>query len=88
MIMQHPQTLERPDFGLKWFWDLDYDKIDWQASYKTVIGRIIERGKEEQWHELVRFCGLQKVIDTFKNEIVFLPDYAIERARTYFHVEK
>jgi len=86
--MQQPTTLEKPDFARKWFWDLDYDKIDWQASYKTVIARIVERGKEEQWQELVRFYGLQKVIDTLKNEIVFLPDYAIEESCTYFPIKK
>ncbi|SEJ32917.1 hypothetical protein SAMN05216327_108303 [Dyadobacter sp. SG02] len=53
--MQQPTTLENPDFGPKWLWDLDYEKIDWQASYKTVIARIIERGKQPQWQELVRF---------------------------------
>ena len=86
--MQQLKKIEKPDFARKWFWDLDYEKIDWQASYKTVIARIIERGKEQQWQELVRFYGLQKVVDTLKNEIVFLPDYSIEEACTYFPIKK
>jgi hypothetical protein len=58
--MQKSKTLERPRLERKWFWDFDYERIDWQASYKTVIARITERGKREQWQELVRFYGQQK----------------------------
>ena len=81
---KHP----KPNLEPKWFWDMDYEKIDWQASYKTVIARIIERGGHQQWEELIRFYGEEIIINALKNEILFLPDYAIEATCGYFPVPK
>jgi hypothetical protein len=78
----------KPDFEPKWFWDFDYNKIDWQASYKTIIARIIERGNEKEWTELIRFYGRDRVLNALKNEIVYLPDYAIEEISKYFPIPK
>jgi len=86
--MDNSQLNSKPDFSPKWFWDFDYNKIDWQASYKTIIARIIERGKEKEWMELIRFYGRDKVVNTLKNEILFLPDYAIEDASKFFSIVK
>ena len=33
------------------FWDFDYEKINWQASYRTIIERVVERGAQEDWQE-------------------------------------
>ena len=79
---------KKPDFEPMWFWDFDYNKIDWQGSYKTIIARIIERGGEQEWQELFRFYGKNKVVNALKNEIVFLPDYAIEEVSKYFSIPK
>jgi len=78
----------KPDFAPKWFWDFDYEKINWQASYKTIVARIIERGSEREWTELIRFYGRDKVLNALKNEIVYLPDYAIEEVSEYFKIPK
>lgn len=77
-----------PPFDRKWFWDFDYYKMDWQASYKTVIARIIERGPENQWRELVKFYGKQKVMNALINEIPYLPDYSVEEVSKYFSIPK
>jgi hypothetical protein len=47
--------------------DMDYARIDWQGSYKTIIARMIERGKEKEWDELVRFYGRDKVRHALKD---------------------
>jgi hypothetical protein len=47
----------RPNLKAKWFWDFDFNKIYWQAAYKTVIARLIERGWHQQWEERIRFYG-------------------------------
>ena len=86
--METIKTSGKPAFGSKWFWDMDYDRIDWQASYKSVVARIIERGGPEHWEELIRFYGRGIVVEALKREIVFLPDYAIENASSYFCIEK
>ncbi|MGZ3849610.1 MAG: DUF6922 domain-containing protein [Flavisolibacter sp.] len=78
----------KPALSRKWFWDFDYDKLDWQAAYKTIIARIIERGGEKEWQELIRFYGRDLVMNALKNEITFLPDYAINEVSRYFSIPK
>jgi hypothetical protein len=79
---------QKPDFAPKWFWDFDYSRIDWELSYKTVIARIIERGNEKEWAELIGFYGKDAVLNALKNEIVYLPEYAIDEASKYFLIPK
>jgi hypothetical protein len=78
----------KPKLDKKFFWDFDYDQMNWQASYKTVIARTIERGSEQEWIELVKFYGRDMVIAALKKEIIFLPDYAINDASNYFSIDK
>lgn len=78
----------KPDLPKRFFWEFDYDRIDWQKAYVTVIQRIIERGGKERWQELVRFYGKEKVVNSIMNEINFLPDEIIEDACNYFNLKK
>ncbi len=74
----------KPDLHPKFFWDTDIDTIDWQKMYLAVISRIIERGGQKQIDEIIRFYGREKVIKAIKDEIYFLPNYAIEGALRFF----
>ena len=49
-----------------------------------VIARIVERGGQDQIDEIVRFYGREKVITSIRDEIFFLPNYAIENALKFF----
>ncbi|WP_134090968.1 hypothetical protein [Olivibacter sp. XZL3] len=73
-----------PNIDPMFFWEFDLKTMDWDKAYKTVIGRIIERGDQEEVDELVRFYGYEKVISALRNDIYFLPDYAIDRAIEFF----
>ncbi|REH00105.1 DUF6922 domain-containing protein [Flavobacterium aquicola] len=75
---------EIPNLHPKFFWEFIYDKINWERSYKMVIARIVERGGQDQIDEIVRFYGREKVITTVRDEIYFLPNYAIEDALKFF----
>jgi len=80
---------KKSDFGVpnlhpRYFWEYDFDTIDWQEAYKMVIGRIIERGFQEDAEELVRFYGYERVIKALREEIYFLPNYGIDRALRFF----
>ena len=79
---------DKPDLPKRLFWDFRYDDIEWREEYRTVIARVIERGSEEQWQEMIRFYGEAFVLSALKTEIVFLADYAIEEVCTYFHLRK
>jgi hypothetical protein len=78
----------KPALAPKWFWDFDYNKIDWLASYKTIIARIVDRGSEKEWMEIIRFYGKDKVLNTLQYEITFLPDYAIDEVSKFFEIAK
>ena len=73
-----------PELDRVLFWDTDMDKLDWQKAYKAVIARIVERGDQQEMDETVRFYGYKKVIKAIRDEIYFLPNYAIDRAIRFF----
>nr|WP_244307449.1 hypothetical protein [Flavobacterium fluviatile] len=58
--------------------------MDFKKAYKTIIARIVERGGQDEIDEIVLFYGHGKVIKTIRDEIYFLPNYAIERALRFF----
>ena len=50
----------RPDLSLirpGLFWDTDINKIDWMNEALGVIGRILERGNDQEKAEIKRFYG-------------------------------
>ena len=78
----------KPDLHRRLFWDTRYEDIDWQAAYRTIIARVVERGTNEEIGELVRFYGKDKVVYALKNEIVYLPDYVEEIVEEYFGIKR
>lgn len=77
-----------PDFNERLFWDLHFEKINWQKSYKTVIARILERGTQKDKAELERYYGREKVIQAIKDEIPYLPNFVIDDVCKCYHLEK
>ncbi|MGF7233324.1 DUF6922 domain-containing protein [Arachidicoccus sp.] len=84
--MQHNVAI--PGFKKRLFWEYNYDKIDWQKSFVSVIGRVIERGTHEEWDILTRFYGRQLVTDIIKTKIKSLPDEIMEDVCIYFTLNK
>lgn len=78
----------KPDLPKRLFWDTRYDEIDWAGDYLPVIERVLEKGNEAEWKEVIRFYGENKVVFALKNEIKFLPDYAIDKVCEYFQLRK
>lgn len=81
-------TSQQPNLARELFWDWRYNEIDWKKSYRSIIERVVERGTNEEWEELIRFYGKPAVITALKNDIKFLPDYAIEKVIKYFNLQK
>jgi hypothetical protein len=79
---------EIPNLPKRLFWDWNFDKIDWQGGYLSIIERVIERGNKREWEELMRYYSKSKVLGALKHEITYLPDYAIEDVCSYFEVKK
>ncbi|WP_118953128.1 DUF6922 domain-containing protein [Taibaiella helva] len=69
------------------FWEFDYDKIDWSYHYRMVIERVLQRGNEKDWQEIMRYYGRSKIIATLQNETSYLPDRIIEKVTSYFNLK-
>lgn len=72
------------DLDLTFFWDYDLDAMDLDKAYKSIIGRIVERGNQNDIDKIVEFYTYEKVVKTIRDEIHFLPNYAIDKALEFF----
>lgn len=52
-----------------------------------VMTRVLERGNDEEYEELIRFYGKESVVRALKNEIKYFPDYILERITQYFALQ-
>lgn len=78
----------KPDLPKRLFWEFDYDKLDWQRSYRTIIERVIEWGKPEEWETMIRFYGRDRIIKALKDDIPYVTDQGVEAVCTYFQLSK
>ncbi len=76
-----------PNLNSRFFWDLRIDSIDWQRDSAFVIERIIERGSQTEWRELVRFYGRKKVVDTIVHDVNYLPEEIIDEVCSFFELK-
>jgi hypothetical protein len=74
----------KPDLPKWLFWDTSYEVLDWKWAYLYVIGRVIDRGNDQEFEALMRYYGRKKVIRTLRFEVLYLMDHSIERACAYF----
>lgn len=79
---------QNPNLPKTLFWDWNYDQIDWEKSYLSVIARVIERGDKKELDEMVRFYGKDRVTQVLKFELTYLPDYVIDEVCGYFNLKK
>lgn len=77
----------KPNLNRRLFWEYRYDEIEWQKEYSSVIERVIERGTYDEWSELIRFYGRDKVVSTLKRETNYLPDEVIVIVCEYFNLK-
>ncbi len=55
------ETTAKPDLRASLFWDVNYDTIQWNKNFRFVIERVLERGTLEEWQEIKRYYGLEKI---------------------------
>lgn len=53
-------------FSKNLFWDTDISKLDFERNARAIIARVAERGRQEDWFEILRNYG----IDKLRNEVV------------------
>ncbi|RFZ91220.1 plasmid maintenance system antidote protein [Mucilaginibacter conchicola] len=72
------------DIAKALFWDTDFEKIDWEKKYKTVIRRVFERGGEKEKEAVLRFYGQDKIKEVigksiFKDNQLSIPGHKLTK---------
>ncbi len=55
------ETTSKPDLRASLFWDVNYDVIQWNKNFRFVIERVLERGTLDEWRDITRYYGLEKI---------------------------
>ena len=50
------------------FWDVAPNKIDWEKRARFVIGRVVKYGTIEDWTQLKKYYGLDRIGSEMVNE--------------------
>ncbi len=58
---------QKPVFQRRIFWDVDFDKLDYDKYARFVIERVFERGDVDDIRQCRRYYGDAKVADALLN---------------------
>jgi hypothetical protein len=53
--------MDKPFLSKQAFWDIDMEKIDYQKNARHVVEKVIERGTEEDFINVLNYYGFKKV---------------------------
>jgi hypothetical protein len=70
---------QKPIFQKRIFWDVNFEKIDYDAKANFIIERVFERGDVEDIRQCRRYYGDEKVSETLLNA-KYLPLHTIHFA--------
>ncbi|MEA5140763.1 DUF6922 domain-containing protein [Arcicella rigui] len=65
-IMEAKRVLSKPNISQKAFWDVDFERIDFEKNSVFVIDKVFNYGVFSDQLELIRFYGFERI----KNDIV------------------
>ena len=86
--------LNKPIFNKRIFWDVNFDKLDYDGKASFIIERVFERGDVEDIRQCRRYYGDEKVRQALLNAkflhlpTVYLAAAVIDRPLTDFRCYK
>lgn len=89
-----PGKEHKPILNKRIFWDVDFDKIDYDGKANFVIERVFERGDVEDIRQCRRYYGNEKVRQALLNakflplHILYLAAAVVDRPITDFRCYK
>lgn len=87
--MQLSKSIANPPSLPAWlFWDTNIAQLNWNHAWVSVIVRVLEKGNDKHFEEIVKYYGRSKILDAVQNKIKFLPEYAIDFVCQYFSLDK
>ena len=72
-------TKQKPIFEKRIFWDVDFDRIDYDGKANWVIERVFSRGDVEDIRQCRRYYGDEKVTSALLGA-KYLPEHRIHLA--------
>lgn len=79
--------MKKPNISKQAFWDVDFDKMDFQNKSNFIIGRIFEYGTLSDLKECLKFYGFEKCKNAILNA-KFLKSNAINTASLIFNIPR
>lgn len=76
-----------PNLRKSLFWDVAYDTVQWKKNYRFVIERVLERGTFEEWQEIKRYYGLDKIKEAAL-QARWLDNTTLSFCSNYFHIPR
>lgn len=71
--------MPKPELARRIFWDVDFDKLDYDAKASFVIERVFERGDVPDIRNCRRYYGDEKVTEVLL-KAKFLPQHRMHLA--------
>lgn len=71
--------MPKPELARRIFWDVDFDKLDYDAKARFVIERVFERGDVPDIRNCRRYYGDEKVTEVLLTA-KFLPEHRMHLA--------
>ena len=56
----------KPNLPGHLLWEYDLETFNYDRSYKIVIERVLERGDLDEWREILKYYGEQKILDAIQ----------------------
>ena len=78
--------MNKPDLSKQAFWDVDMDKIDYERNAVHVVEKVLERGKAQDFENLLKFYGFNQVRN-LALQALWLSNLSINFCCTLFKVK-
>ncbi len=80
------EKMHKPVLSKQAFWDVDMEKIDYEKNAAHVVEKVIERGKAEDFDNLLKFYGFERV-KALALQALYLSDLSMNFCCTLFKVK-
>lgn len=77
----------KPNISQRAFWDVDFDKINYDINHKDVIRRVFQYGTMDDIYTIINYYGKEKTRLTLLND-KYLPEIAFNIASVIFDAKK
>jgi hypothetical protein len=79
--------MEKPILAKRIFWDTNFENLDYDKSYKSIIERVFDWGDIDDIRQVRRYYGDEKVIHSLTNAM-YLFDETIHFCSAIFEIPK